>query len=273
MSHFTVLVITEDGDYESALKPFDENLDVDEYIYKTADEIIAEEKQKHEESIKAKEEGKETSFFDEYHQEVDWNNDKSILENYHKQFSEEDEYDKDGNLLSTSNPNGKWDWYQLGGRWLNSFKLKPNVKATTTGTASLIYGDEVKEGYTDHAQFKDIDFTPDQDEYKKAERFWEVVVEGKPMEKGEDKETFETFWKPQYYLMKYKTKEEYAKCMSEVFPYAVLYKGEWIEPGEMGWFGCDCSTEDSNEKFRTTYREILKNLEPETWLSMVDCHI
>ena len=46
MSHYAVLVITEDGDYEKALAPFDENLQVEPYIYKTKEEIIEEEKEK-----------------------------------------------------------------------------------------------------------------------------------------------------------------------------------------------------------------------------------
>jgi hypothetical protein len=29
----------------------------------------------------------------------------------------EDEFDPEGNVLSTSNPEGIWDWYQVGGRW------------------------------------------------------------------------------------------------------------------------------------------------------------
>ena len=41
MSHYTVCVITKDGDYGKALEPFDENLEVEPYIEKTKEQIIA----------------------------------------------------------------------------------------------------------------------------------------------------------------------------------------------------------------------------------------
>src|SRR5206468_2164876 len=34
------------------------------------------------------------------------------------------EIDEEGNLYYTSNPNAKWDWYSLGGRWQGLFSLK-----------------------------------------------------------------------------------------------------------------------------------------------------
>ena len=46
MSHYTVAVITKDGDYESALAPFDENIEVEKYIRKTREELIKECKKK-----------------------------------------------------------------------------------------------------------------------------------------------------------------------------------------------------------------------------------
>ena len=42
MSHFTVMVITSDGDYEKALEPFDENIEVEPYISRTREECIQE---------------------------------------------------------------------------------------------------------------------------------------------------------------------------------------------------------------------------------------
>lgn len=42
---------------------------------------------------------------------------------------EEDDLDEDGNLLSTCNPNSKWDWYEVGGRWHGMLLLKPGKKA------------------------------------------------------------------------------------------------------------------------------------------------
>ena len=54
---------------------------------------------------------------------------------------------QDGKLIKAvnrTNPNKKWDWYQVGGRWGNSLKLKDGA-------------------YTDSAKIKDIDFSLNQE--------------------------------------------------------------------------------------------------------------
>lgn len=56
------------------------------------------------------------------------------------------------------NPNAKWDWYQLGGRWTGFFKLKEdaNKEFAITGTPGLM-ASFAKDGYVDTALKKDID--------------------------------------------------------------------------------------------------------------------
>ena len=49
--------------------------------------------------------------------------------------------DRQGNLYSTSNPNAKWDWWVIGGRWSNFLKLKSG-------------------GFANSARVRNIDFTP-----------------------------------------------------------------------------------------------------------------
>lgn len=80
MSHYSVLVVTKTdriSELEKLLAPFDESLEVAPYIYKTKEEL----------------------------DELDWIT------------SEDDIFDEHGNLLTTYNPNSKWDWYSIGGRW------------------------------------------------------------------------------------------------------------------------------------------------------------
>jgi len=56
------------------------------------------------------------------------------------------------------NPNQKWDWYKLGGRWTGYFKLKPdaNSEFAIKGSAGLMTS-SAKDGYADTALKKDID--------------------------------------------------------------------------------------------------------------------
>ena len=275
MSHYTVLVITKDGDYESALAPFDENLEVAPYVRETKEELIKKEKERFKNYLERVTKGEDVSSFEEDHPAtLDWNDDKAILKNYIENNKEWEEFDEEGNRLSTYNPQSKWDWYSLGGRWGGSFKLKEGSEVVKESDLTWTRGfAPIENVYTDHAQLKDIDLTPNPEEVKKATRFWEVVVEGQELQEGEKAEDFETFWKKEYYLNHYGDKETYAKCETELFACALLYNGEWIEAGEMGWFGCKDSTEDSEKAYRDRFYEIMNNLEPDDYLSMIDCHI
>jgi hypothetical protein len=62
------------------------------------------------------------------------------------------------------NPNAKWDWYQIGGRWSGFFKVKgvrcdehvllADHKVGEPG----VFGNKAKEGYADQVRKADIDF-------------------------------------------------------------------------------------------------------------------
>lgn len=92
-----------------------------------------------------------------------------------------------GNELSTYNPNSRWDWYEIGGRWHNILLTKKENKDVIDGRASWGNLDsnykKAPEGYkwVDGARIKDIDFKKAmefKDTYNKAIRFWEIYVEG-----------------------------------------------------------------------------------------------
>ena len=44
---------------------------------------------------------------------------------------------ENGKYFSTVNPNGKWDWYSVGGRYENELLLEDGSRATTTQIANL----------------------------------------------------------------------------------------------------------------------------------------
>jgi hypothetical protein len=265
MSHFTVAVITKDGDYEKALAPFDENVEVEKYIYKTREQQI--------EFLKDHEE----RFTD-----LDFTNDDTLIKSFLEKYGEDDCYDEQGNEWSTYNPDSKWDWYQVGGRWCGSLKLKHPIEQEVQSEPSImsLMGNtqETMENLidnlkTDHAQVKDIDFTPDVENVEKCKRFWEVVVEDSPLQEGEKEEDFRSFYNKKYYLEQYKDKETYIKEQTTFNTYAILYKGEWIEPNQMGWFGCSSADEGDYERYRKQRDEIMSSLKDEDWITVVDCHI
>lgn len=64
---------------------------------------------------------------------------KKALQNY---------LDEDGNVISTRNPNGYWDWYSIGGRWSGYFPLKKKDSEEDD------YCDEATIGEVDWKKFK-----------------------------------------------------------------------------------------------------------------------
>lgn len=165
---------------------------------------------------------------------------------------------KNGNLIKAvnrTNPNKKWDWYQVGGRWRNLLKLKSGKRA-------------------DSAKSKDVDFSLDQEKYKKSLRFWEVAVENHPLKDNENKEDFMSFYKSQYYIDRYRTKENYAESVAEFGTFALITaNGEWFEKGTMGWFGMSSENEESIMSYKEILKEKLQEVDEEYFLTVVDCHI
>jgi len=53
------------------------------------------------------------------------------------------------------NPNAKWDWYSLGGRWKGNFLLKPGAEGITG--ESGVFDNEARPGYVDRCRRGDID--------------------------------------------------------------------------------------------------------------------
>jgi hypothetical protein len=116
MSHFAVLIIGED--IEGKLAPYDENLEVTAYIDRTREELEKERKEIIEE---AKNPPKDTTI--DYSVYKDGMSLAEFVEAYHEM-----NIDEKGNTLTTYNPESKWDWYAIGGRWKGMLKLRSGVK-------------------------------------------------------------------------------------------------------------------------------------------------
>ena len=192
-------------------------------------------------------------------------------------FEEDEEYEVDETMGKPGrwyNPNARWDWYCVGGRWCGQLKLLEGRKGWYGSDYSEEEREQLKKGRCDSAYVQDCDFSPNQEVYKKALRFWEVIVEGKPCTDGE-KDAFFNIFKPEYYRQQYGTKENYARHQSDFLPYAFLTPdGEWHETGRMGWWGMDNATAESRDAFRESFEAFLKEAQEQNLLiTIVDCHI
>lgn len=170
-----------------------------------------------------------------------------------------------------ANPNAKWDWYVVGGRWKGLLRASKGEH----GTSPLVFPQPDVKGYYDIAQIKDIDFGIDEEAYLRACRFWEVCVEGQPLKDGEKASEFHCLMKPEYYLEQFGTKERFARSQAELSTFAVITNdGKWHEQGRMGWFGvCDASGEQTQEWYDGWYNSFIKDVDPEWYITIIDCHI
>ena len=192
-------------------------------------------------------------------------------------FEEDEDYEVDeatGKPGRWYNPNARWDWYCVGGRWAGLLRLLEGRTGRYGSECDALERMELGEGRCDSALVRDCDFSQNEEAYKKALRFWEVAVEGKPRT-DEEKEDFFGIYKPEYYRQQFGTPENFAKHQSIFLPYAYLTPdGEWHETGRMGWWGVDNATAESRETYRESFEAYLEEARAQNLLiTIVDCHI
>lgn len=293
MSHFLVAVFSKEGQsVDDLLAPYDENISVNRYVKNTKSQLI--EKQKQE--IEDYKNSRYAVFINDpqkYKQENSNNPDhlKYLEYDFPKklQYTDDELYNEatkyelpddigiDGEIYSTYNPNSKWDWHSIGGRYSGLLKLKDGATSGEYGERSWTNENMPLEyNKVDSAKIKDIDFSLNQEEYDRCIRFWEVFVE-KDSPKNLEEQDFlkNNFYNENYYLEYYETKENYAIICSTFNSYAVITPdGMWHSQGEMGWFGMSSESPDEAKEWNRSFKhKFLDNADPEWFLTIVDCHI
>ena len=170
------------------------------------------------------------------------NTDEELFQAY-LEYCDRNLVDEDGNVLSTYNPDSKYDYYTEGGRSLFTKD-----------------GEEL-----DEARLGDVQFGIIQDWYDDAIEFWNSTIVGDER----------TFYNKERFKEKYGSAEKYAKTVSTFTTYAVVTPdGVWHAPGNVGWFGMSSETEDEwNDWVSNYYERFFKDADPDLILTMVDCHI
>lgn len=208
----------------------------------------------------------------------------------------------DGRFGYFVNPNAKWDWFSIGGRWSNWLKIKPGAKSVL-GEPGVFGRQSKAPGFSDQARICDIDFEYHRNEAKKsAEKYFdniESVLSGYPdtktweecRELHSDIEAARAFYHNQAAipLLKQFDRNFLAGCSVQDYkmgrdayvakmisnagmPYAVVCDGEWYGQGEMGWFGISLGDKDTHT-WHEEVMAILNAQDPTTLLTVVDCHI
>lgn len=266
MSHYAVLVLhKENQNIRDLLAPYDENLKVEPYKEQTKQEAIDFMKQHlvpH------------NDFMKEYTDDelIDW-----YVANYGS-YS----IGKDGDIYSTYNPDSKWDWYEIGGRFSGQLTLDDEGLADCEREYKESWGYEIEEDMRD--EYRNVDSAPvkyiqwttllSTEEKNKMRRWWEINVDGDELKDGEEKDDF-FIWKPEYYKERYKDADTYIKIQETVCYHAVITPdGVWHEPSKMGWWACTDGNPADELKWDLEFKsKFIDTANPEWIATIVDCHI
>lgn len=205
-------------------------------------------------------------------------------------------------VMDRTNPNAKWDWWVVGGRWTGYFKLKNPTSDTAYIGEGGLFSPSPKPGYADSALKGEIDVEAMRDEAGlEAEKLWDQIREitqGHPWTSfaelrerhDDDIEAARASYHSQDAIKRIResrdiglifdldrflvTKAEYIQRARNAagVPFAVLMDGEWYQKGEMGWWGIVAGEQDQ-EEWNQKVAELLDELPADTRITAVDCHI
>jgi len=230
------------------------------------------------------------------------------FDEYMKDYCDREKDPKTGKYGYWENPNAKWDWYSLGGRWTGFFRKKLSAKVAAVGKPGLMT-EPAREGYADQLKKKDIDF-----EYMRNEKAndaaqeydyameilqqlpvnetWESIRKNGDTSKMD--ELRDKYWSqerckawteasrkdrqnwpfgfntsPDDFVM---SKEKYVDNARKqaITTHAVIKDGKWYERGSMGWWAVVI---DENDNWGEEFHKLLDSISEDTMLSVYDCHI
>jgi len=153
-------------------------------------------------------------------------------------------YIQNDRVIKRTNPNAKWDWWVIGGRYRDRLVLK-------TGTLC----DSASWGSLNHASMAEA-------RRRQRHKTWHDATSRAPM----NAETREML----YGIPTDATYESYVNTDPGFTTFAVLANGAWCERGEMGWWGM---VSNENPDWSATYADIVGAIRPDQWVTIIDCHI
>jgi len=204
-------------------------------------------------------------------------------------------FDADGNLLKAvkrTNPNKKWDWWTVGGRWSDRLTFKDGTRGNQSAAGQVDWdgmvaanAEKAASEYDRIMQIiagrtmptwrsllarvhaKELAIDAARAEYNEhpvhkdllaaeAIDLWDGAEQLDAVLSAPDRATY------------IKQQSEHRSCM-----FALLHNGEWITAGDMGWWGISSDTPDSRLEYAAKFFEVVRALPPETKVTVVDCHI
>lgn len=193
------------------------------------------------------------------------------------------------------NPNAKWDWWTVGGRWSNALMRLDGSMADSVMRGDLAV-DAMRSmaAATATAYFDDLEKAADG---TPVATLWEELIAG--VEPGTLSPEARETWRAQPRVQALRQmaadrgdpiawnlasdlvdlqvlgREHYIeRARLQAIPgYATLTAEGWHAKGEMGWFGTSSDTDDSTMQYLRGVNRLIDGLPPTAWLTIVDCHI
>lgn len=209
----------------------------------------------------------------------------------------------------SENPNAKWDWYSIGGRWTGFFTLKAGAvgqhgePGLMTRTPQVGTADILTKGDIDFEAMRQEAVNTASNNYDMAMRVIGHLPENKTWqemrsehESDNDRARTEYWhqprcvaWKDEEKRVGWKnwpfgfstspddfliTRDKYIKNARNgaATTFAVVNDGKWYERGKMGWWACVADEKD-NETWNSMFTNLIDSLPDETPITLVDCHI
>jgi hypothetical protein len=191
------------------------------------------------------------------------------------------------------NPNAKWDWFSVGGRWSGSLQLKDGCYGKN-GQGGLGHPANSDPGRADIALAGDVDWEGilNDHETKRADGWdnWaSFITQETSIEKylampREDKklvwehliemnDTLTDEFQQAYWFtfdLEYQIREEYIGNRRALTFAFVDSEGKWSQRGQMGWWGY---VSDENPDYDEMFWQFVESLPAEQKVYVVDCHI
>lgn len=222
--------------------------------------------------------------------------------------------DDEGRYWQHTNPNSKWDWYQVGGRWSGFFKMKDSARGELGEKSWCNKNENIAANYADVTTKGNIDLEGMMEDIRKEkeitfnhlvaamgdttpvawatirEEFEDIEDARKAYRNSDFKQAIAAYEKEHdvrldsfmgdmyedYYLhlplKQARLRYVETAAMNVITPYAFVKDSEWVQRGEMGWWGMS-SNEMEKDDWTQAFYKMFQELPDDTLITMVDCHI
>lgn len=236
----------------------------------------------------------------------------ATFEEYCREY-QDTEPNAEGRYGYWQNPNRKWDWYSIGGRWTGYFPVKATARTyAQSGRPGVMTEPNRDKAKADVVRIKDIDMDSVVTTMETQKiKFWEEwqqwlngakfgIFDG-PRDVGldiglvqckdeteltDDERTEQGFklvkWErdttpPRYDVIRLIEREDldkYTAAFCKIAGYARLDDDhKWQAPGQMGWFGCSSDTPTLFNEYKNSALDWYQQGDQNDWVIAVDCHI